>query len=341
MTWNRLSILLIFSTFLLGNISFLHVSQFTIGTKIYFPNSDAKNDLHNLFLACKVFHIDEGSDKECSAEIASQDRFGFIPSRTRGHGNENISSFLTIGDENSFCAITKKPESILWMINRKGEIHNVIEVASKAEEPQMASRKGFFGYLSPRQFEFLFYIFLFPAFFLICRNRVKGKSLKIFFQAQLNVVILITITLILFYVTYKFWPTLADSQWENTFDYTVFYFTPGPITLLKIILFLVWFFTALRWLIWSSLLEKGKKPPKTLASSTPSQLKTNGTILLTSLFGLVIITFMYESFYQNHKGQIIAANIKESKALMKTLMQDIPRFIKLCEASLKFEPEEN
>ena len=51
----------------------------------------SKADLHNLYLACKAYWSDNGSDQSCSASIASGANYGFAPSpgvTANASGNE-------------------------------------------------------------------------------------------------------------------------------------------------------------------------------------------------------------------------------------------------------------
>ena len=40
----------------------------------------SKADLHNIYLACKAFWSDEGSDKDCSTSSVQSANYGFAPS---------------------------------------------------------------------------------------------------------------------------------------------------------------------------------------------------------------------------------------------------------------------
>ena len=43
-------------------------------------DSDAKSNLHNVFISCKAYWADEGSSTPCSVALASQAEYGFIQS---------------------------------------------------------------------------------------------------------------------------------------------------------------------------------------------------------------------------------------------------------------------
>ena len=51
----------------------------------------SKADLHNLYLACKAYWSDDGSDQSCTTSIASGANYGFTPSpgvTANASGNE-------------------------------------------------------------------------------------------------------------------------------------------------------------------------------------------------------------------------------------------------------------
>lgn len=54
-------------------------------------NSDAKSNLHNLYLGCKAYWAEEGSSNACSVSTVTQAQYGYVQS-TRvsisGSGNE-------------------------------------------------------------------------------------------------------------------------------------------------------------------------------------------------------------------------------------------------------------
>ena len=43
-------------------------------------NSEAKSNLHNLYLGCQAFWAEQGGDKNCSIDIVSQAEYGFVKS---------------------------------------------------------------------------------------------------------------------------------------------------------------------------------------------------------------------------------------------------------------------
>ena len=51
----------------------------------------SKADLHNIYLACKAFWSDNGSDQSCNQGVASGPNYGFAPSpsvQVNANGNE-------------------------------------------------------------------------------------------------------------------------------------------------------------------------------------------------------------------------------------------------------------
>ena len=54
--------------------------------------SDAKYNLHHLYLGCKAFWEDNGGDKECEVATVSTQDYGFVQSdrvNIEGHGTES------------------------------------------------------------------------------------------------------------------------------------------------------------------------------------------------------------------------------------------------------------
>ena len=59
-------------------------------------DSDAKSNLHNLFLGCKAYWADVGSEQECNADIAKKTTYGYVQSKR--------VEVVAGGDEKSFLA---------------------------------------------------------------------------------------------------------------------------------------------------------------------------------------------------------------------------------------------
>jgi len=76
---------------IIGILAAIAIPQFNMYKERAY-NSDAKSNLHNLFLACKAYWGDEGSDQACTDTIAKQPSYGFIQSSkitvTNVGGNE-------------------------------------------------------------------------------------------------------------------------------------------------------------------------------------------------------------------------------------------------------------
>jgi len=77
-----------------GILAAIAIPQFN-AYKVRAYNSDAKSNLHNIFLACKAYWADNGSDRTCSPEIASGPMYGYIKSPdviVTGSGTEKTFS---------------------------------------------------------------------------------------------------------------------------------------------------------------------------------------------------------------------------------------------------------
>ena len=64
---------------IIGILAAIAIPQFS-AYKNRAYQSDAKANLHNLFLACKAYWSDNGSDQGCSVSSASGANYGFAPS---------------------------------------------------------------------------------------------------------------------------------------------------------------------------------------------------------------------------------------------------------------------
>jgi len=55
-------------------------------------DSDAKSNLHNLYLGCKAYWADNGGDKECNVFTVANDNYFYVQTEgvnIEGHGNES------------------------------------------------------------------------------------------------------------------------------------------------------------------------------------------------------------------------------------------------------------
>ena len=94
-------------------IVFVTVGVIAIGAAILIPqftccrgfnyDSDAKANLHNIFLACKAYWADNGSESNCTPTIASGPKYGYIQS-----ADVNISGS---GTETDFSATARNNNS--------------------------------------------------------------------------------------------------------------------------------------------------------------------------------------------------------------------------------------
>jgi len=77
---------------IIGIILLKAIPSHNPNVKINAANSDARSNLHNLYLGCKVYWATQGNDKECTISIASQPDHGFVKSEhvsLEGHGTES------------------------------------------------------------------------------------------------------------------------------------------------------------------------------------------------------------------------------------------------------------
>lgn len=82
-------------------------------------DSDAKSNLHNIYLGCKAFWGDTESHKTCNVEIASRTTYGFIQSKK--------VAVLAGGDENSFLAWAHHSDSKnIFVMNANGAIEQAL-----------------------------------------------------------------------------------------------------------------------------------------------------------------------------------------------------------------------
>jgi len=85
------------------------------------PDSDTKSNLHNMYLACKAYWMDNGSDKTCTPEIAKQPSYAYLQSvnvsvsgggtqaafSATGHNPKGTKSF-TINSIGTITEVDKK-----------------------------------------------------------------------------------------------------------------------------------------------------------------------------------------------------------------------------------------
>lgn len=87
-------------------------------------DSDAKSNLHNIYLGCKAFWADTESHKTCNVEIASRTTYGFIQSRK--------VAVLAGGDEISFLAWAHHSDSDkIFRMDANGKIEKESVQAKK------------------------------------------------------------------------------------------------------------------------------------------------------------------------------------------------------------------
>jgi type IV pilus assembly protein PilA len=82
---------IVFAVFLwIASFYFSHdYSFYTKSSRAH--DSNARYDLHNLYLGCKAFWAEKGSDNDCNVSIVSSTTYGFVQSREikiNGSGTE-------------------------------------------------------------------------------------------------------------------------------------------------------------------------------------------------------------------------------------------------------------
>ena len=96
-------------------IVFVTVGIIALGAAIMIPqsntyccggrayDSDAKSHLHNVFLACKAYWADHGSESNCTPAIAAQPEYGYVQTK-------NVTIYGS-GTENDFSATAQNTDS--------------------------------------------------------------------------------------------------------------------------------------------------------------------------------------------------------------------------------------
>ena len=118
-------IILVFAFFLLGNAGHVMLPQVFISTQTRAPISDTKSNLHNLYLACKAYWVDEGSAEPCSVNTASQEKYGYVKSK-------GVTVHVA-GAENDFCAVAWHQDT--QRMFSKNSIGQIAEQSEFALEP--------------------------------------------------------------------------------------------------------------------------------------------------------------------------------------------------------------
>ena len=80
--------------------------------------SDAKGDLYNIYLACKVYWADNAGADVCTTAIAAEPAYGWVPST-------NVTVTITTGTESDFAATaihTSDTSSRTFIMDSKGNI---------------------------------------------------------------------------------------------------------------------------------------------------------------------------------------------------------------------------
>ncbi len=92
-------------------INLPHQNQY----RSYRFNSQAKHDLHNMFVACQTYWKKKGDDKVCDQKIASQGEFGFVSSKYVSiSGKGKVANFTATAQH--------KKSSTVFTIDAEGKI---------------------------------------------------------------------------------------------------------------------------------------------------------------------------------------------------------------------------
>jgi len=76
---------------IIGILAIIAIPQFS-QYKLRMYNSDAKANVHNIYLACKAYWADNAGSDACSVAIAKQSSYGYIQS-------ENVEVTVTSGTD--------------------------------------------------------------------------------------------------------------------------------------------------------------------------------------------------------------------------------------------------
>lgn len=100
---------------IIGILAAIAIPQFSAyKTRAY--DSDAKANLHNIYLACKAYWGDYTSDQSCDLATATKDSYGYNQST-------NITLTIGTGDETNFAATAvHSSSSNTFAINSSGNI---------------------------------------------------------------------------------------------------------------------------------------------------------------------------------------------------------------------------
>lgn len=88
---------------IIGILAAIAIPQFTQYKERAY-NSGAKSDLHNLYLACKAYWVDNVSADNCTVATALLATYGYVQSN-------NITVGVTTGDETTFEATASHSSS--------------------------------------------------------------------------------------------------------------------------------------------------------------------------------------------------------------------------------------
>jgi ankyrin repeat protein len=121
------------------------VSQFSSSCGCRAPDSDTKANLHNVYLACKAYWADSGSENICDMDIATRTTYGYIQS-----AKVKVAIF---GDESDFLglAYSERSEKV-FKIDAQGAIeklkgisktHSSLNFLSVVSQPEGYLKKYF------------------------------------------------------------------------------------------------------------------------------------------------------------------------------------------------------
>jgi len=120
--------------------------QFKSGCGCRAYSSYTKANLHNVYLGCKAYWADNGSDSVCTHEIAQSTAYGYV--------NSPNVELVAFGNESEFLgfAYNKKSPKV-FKLNALGAIERLSDSPMDALKFLSRSERGLIGYYSLKKFE--------------------------------------------------------------------------------------------------------------------------------------------------------------------------------------------
>jgi energy-coupling factor transporter transmembrane protein EcfT len=101
-------------TFLMFGIMFIITPQFGVERKSY-PVADMKSNLRNLYLGCKEYWSEKGSEKDCGISMNGSDAYGFFKS-------SDVTLEFSGSEKNFSAKASHKNSEQVFTMNAHGEI---------------------------------------------------------------------------------------------------------------------------------------------------------------------------------------------------------------------------